>query len=155
LVAVSRRVEYSQHFKVPPKEAFAWCTDYDPGDHARMGLKGRRRFTLLTEDTVLLDDTVYHRDRPVRKTKLVKIDAKRMTYFNVHLTGPTRNSLYFYQIVPDGEGESRLDYTGYEVTYPSKRPAEKKLAEMDEAGAAVWRREWRSLAKAMERELRG
>ena len=155
MVAVSRRVEYSQHFRVTPKEAFAWCTDYDPGDHARMGLKGRRRFTRLAEDTILLDDTVYHGNKPVRRTKLVKIDAKRLTYYNVHLAGPTRNSLIFYQIVPDGDGESRLDYTGYEVTYPSKRPTEKKLAEVGEADAADWRREWGSLAKAMERELRG
>jgi hypothetical protein len=155
LAAFSRRVEYSQHFNVPPSEAFAWCTDYDPGDHARMGLNGRRRFTRLAEDTVLLDDTVYRGNKPVRKTKLVKTDAKRMTYYNVHLTGPTRNSLYLYQIVPDGNGESRLDYTGYEVTYPNKRPTEKQLAQMDEVDAANWHRQWGSLARAMERELRG
>jgi len=155
LVAVSRRVEYSQHFKVSPQEAFDWCTDYDPDDQARMGLKGRRRFTRLAEDTFLLDDTVYRGNRPVRKTKLVKIDAKRMTYYNVHLTGPTRNSLYSYRIVPDGDGESRLDYTGYELTYPSKRPDERQLAKIEEAGAASWHHNWGNLAKAMEKELRG
>jgi len=155
MVAVSRKVEYSQHFKATPEEAFAWCTDYTPDDHSLMGrVKGRRRFTKLTEDTLLLDDTVYDGAKPVRKSKVVKLDLERLTYYNLHVTGASRNSLFFYQIVPDGDGESRLDYTGYEVWYPNKRPTERQLAELAEARSKTWHREWGNLAKAMEKDLR-
>ena len=78
-----------------------------------------------------------------------------MTYYNIHLTGPTKHSLYFYQIVPEGDGESRLDYTGYEVFYPKKAPTMKEMEEIVEAETESWRTEWGNLAKAMEKDLRG
>ncbi len=155
MVAVSTRYEFSQHFRVPPAEAFAWCTDYSPRDHALMGLKGKRMPTKTSEDAVVLDGTVFTSGKAVRKTKLVRKDPQRLTYYNIHLTGPTKHSLYFYQIVPDGEGESRLDYTGYEVFYPKKAPTKRQLAEMAEAESVVWRKEWGNLARAVEKELRG
>jgi hypothetical protein len=155
LVAVSVRYEFSQHFRVPAAEAFVWATDYTPTDHALMGLKGHRRSTRVSHDTIMLDDTIFSGGREVRKKKLIRTDPNRMTYYNFHLTGPTKHSLYFYQIVPDGERESRLNYTAYEVTYPKKAPTKKQLADMAEAEALNWRREWGNLAKAMERELRG
>ena len=155
LVAVSVRYEFSQHFRVPAAEAFRWCTDYSPTDHALMGLKGHRKSTRLSHDTIMLDDTIFSGGKGVRKKKLIRTDPNRMTYYNFHLTGPTKHSLYFYQIVPDGEGESRLDYTAYEVTYPKKAPTKIQLAGMAAAEAVNWRREWGNLAKAMEKELRG
>ena len=155
VAVVSTRYEFSQHFRVPAAEAFVWCTDYSPDDHALMGLNGRRKSTRVSGDTIILDDTIYPAGKGVNKKKLIKIDPKRMTYYNVHFTGPTKYSLYFYQIVPDGEGESRLDYTAYEVSYPKKAPSKKQLADMAEAESVSWHKEWGNLAKAMERELRG
>ena len=155
MVAVSVSYEFSQHFRVPADEAFRWCTDYTTDDHALMGLKGNRKFKRVSEDAIILDDAIYSQGRRVRKKKLVRTDAKRLAYYNIHLTGPTKHSLYFYEIVPDGEGESKLDYTGYEVYYPTRAPTKKQLADMAEAEAVAWRREWGNLAKAMERELRG
>jgi hypothetical protein len=119
-----------------------------------MGLKGTRKFTRVSEDTIILDDTVYPAGKAVNKKKLVRIDPKRLTYYNIHLTGPNKHSLYFYQIVPDGDGESRLDFTGYEVSYPSKAPSKKQLAKMAEAESAAGPKDWANLARAMERELR-
>lgn len=155
MVAVSIRQEFSQHFRVPAREAFEWCTDYSPDDPALMGLKGKRRSKRISEDTLILDDTLYPEGKPVSKTKLIKIDSERMTYYNLHLSGPTKNSLYFYRIVPEGEGESRLDYTEYEVTYPDKPPTKKQLAEMAARSADSWKKEWGNLARAMEKDLRG
>jgi hypothetical protein len=154
MVAVSIRYEYSQHFRVPAPEAFAWCTDYSADDHVLMGHKGKRKPTRVSEDTIILDDETYPAGSAVKKKKLVRTDPKRLTYYNIHLTGPNKHSLYFYQIVPDGEGESRLDFTGYEVSYPSKAPSKKRLAEMADAEAAAGPKDWANLAKAMERELR-
>ena len=155
MVVVSTRYEFSQHFDVPAAQAFSWCTDYDPKDHNLMGNKGLRKVTRVSDDTVILEDTLYPKGRAVTKKKLIKIDKDRMTYFNFHLTGANKNSLDFYRIIPEGAGKSKLEYTGYELTYPKKAPAKKELEATAEADAATRTKEWGLLAKAMERELRG
>jgi hypothetical protein len=143
LVAVSYRYAFSQHFRVPPREAFEWCTDYTPADHSLMGLTGRRRFTRLAEDTILLDDVVYSGSRGDRKTKLVKLDPERLTYYNFHLTGPNRNSLFVYEILPDGDGESRLDFSAHKLYYPKRRPTKEQLAAKAQADSASVQEEWK------------
>ena len=155
MVVVSTRYEFSQRFNVPAAQAFEWCTDYDPKDHNLMGLRGFRKVTRISDDTVMLEDTLYPKGKAVTKKKIVKVDRERMTYFNFHTTGANKNSLYFYRIIPEGEGRSRLEYTGYELTYPKKAPSKKQLAATAEADAAARTKEWGLLADAMERELRG
>jgi hypothetical protein len=155
MVVVSTRYEFSQHFDVPAVDAFRWCTDYDPKDHNLMGLKGYRKVTRVSDDTVVLEDTLYPKGKAVTKKKLIKIDKERMTYFNFHLTGANKNSLYFYRMISEGDGKSRLEYTGYELTYPKKAPTKRELEAAEKADAAARTKEWGLLAKAMERELRG
>ena len=155
MVVVSTKYEFSQRFNVPAAQAFEWCTDYDSKDHNLMGNKGFRRVTRVSDDTVFLEDTVYQDGRAVTKKKIIKIDKERMTYFNFHTTGANKNSLYFYRIIPEGDGKSRLEYTGYELTYPKRAPSKKQLAAAAEADAAARTKEWGRLADAMERELRG
>ena len=153
MVVVSTRYEFSQHFNVPAVQAFRWCTDYDAKDHNLMGLKGYRKVTRVSGDTVILEDTLYPQGKAVTKKKVVKIDKERMTYFNFHITGANKNSLYFYRIIPEGD-DSRLEYTGYELTYPKKAPTRKQLAATAKADAGARTKEWGRLAKAMERDVR-
>lgn len=152
---VTLRYEFSQHFHVPAAKAFEWLTDYGPRDHTLMGHKGVRKVTRVSDDTIILDDTVYPDGKAVHKRKLIKTDRKRLAYYNIHLTGPTKNSLYTYSIVSEGEGESRLDYTGYEIFQTRKPPTKMRLAVLAADEEVNWTREWGRLAKAMERELRG
>ena len=119
-----------------------------------MGLKGHRKVKKITHDTVLLTDTSYPGGKTLKKNKLIRLDPERLTYYNIHLDGPTKDSLYFYQIVPDGDGESKLIYTGYEVTYPKTAPTKKQVEEATKAETLSWRTEWGNLAKAMEKDLR-
>ncbi|MGH9917618.1 MAG: hypothetical protein ACRD6W_01910, partial [Nitrososphaerales archaeon] len=86
MVIVSTRYEFSQHFNVPATQAFEWCTDYDPKDHNLMGLKGFRKVTKVSDDTVILEDTLYPQGKAVTKKKIIKIDKERMSYFNFHVT---------------------------------------------------------------------
>jgi hypothetical protein len=154
LVIVSAKYEFSQHFRVPAAEAFDWLTDYSPRDHALMGHKGVRKVKRLSDDTIVLDDTVYPDGKAVHIRKLVKTDRKRLTYYNFILTGTAKNSLYTYSVIPEGEGESRLDYTGYQIFQTKKAPTKMRLAVMAADEEVDWNREWGLLAKAMERELR-
>ena len=155
MAVITIRYEFSQRFRVPAAEAFKWLTDYSPRDHALMGHKGTRKVTRISDDTIILDDTVYPGGRAVHKKKLIKTDHRRLCYYNVHLTGPTKNSVYTYKIVHEGAGESRLDYTGYEIFYPRKAPTEMQLAAQAADEEVNWTREWGLLAGAMESELRG
>ena len=154
MVIVTLRYEFSQRFRVPAADAFDWLTDYSPRDHALMGHEGVRKVKRISDDTIILDDTVYPEGKAIRKKKLIKTDRKRLAYYNFHLTGPTKNSLYTYSIVPEGEGKSRLDYTAYEIFETSKAPTKMHLAVMAADEEVTWTREWGLLAKAMERELR-
>ena len=154
MVIVSTRYEFSQRFKVPAEQAFMWCTDYDSEDHTLMGNKGFRKVTRVSDETVILEDTLYPKGKAVTKKKLIKIDKDRMTYFNFHVTGANKNSLYFYRIIPEGDGKSRLEYTGYELTYPKKAPSKKQMAATAAADDLMRKKEWGRLAKAMEREVR-
>jgi hypothetical protein len=154
LVVVSTRYEFSQSFNVPAAEAFRWCTDYHADDHKLMGNKGYRKVTRVSGDTVILEDTLYPAGRAVTKKKIIKVDKERMTYFNFHITGANKNSLYFYRIIPEGDGKSWLEYTGYELTYPKRAPTKKQLAATAMADAATRTKEWGRLARAMERDVR-
>ncbi len=152
MVQVSVRYSFSQRFSVPVKEAFEWATDYSPGDLALMGIEGERKVTKLSPDAFLLEET-FGRDKPVRKTKLVRINPERMSFSSTHVTGPTIYSQFWYEFFPEKGGGSRLDYTGL-LLYPSK----KKLSAKEVARIAAKEREedseaWKKLARAMESEL--
>ena len=104
MAVVTMRYEFSQRFRVPAAEAFKWLTDYSPRDHALMGHKGSRKVTRISDDTMILDDTVYPGGKAIHKKKLIKTDHRKLCYYNVHLTGPTKNSIYTYRIVHEGRG---------------------------------------------------
>ena len=153
MVLVSTRYEFTQHFDVPAAKAFKWCIDYDPKDHNLMGNNGYRKVTWVADDTVLLEDTIFHNGRGETKKKVIRIDRENMIYFNFHLTGGNKNSIYFYRIIPEGKTKSRLEYTGYELTYPKKAPSKKQLAASARADDASRFKEWGLLAKAMKAEV--
>ena len=71
MVVVSTRYEFSQPFKVPAAQAFRWCTDYDSEDHTLMGLRGFRKVTRVSDDTIILEDTLYPQGKAVTKKKLI------------------------------------------------------------------------------------
>ena len=155
MVAISARYHVSQHFRVPAPVAFEWCTDYSPEDHALMGHRGSRKSSRVSDDTIILDDVNYSAGRPVRRRKLIRLDPRKLTYYNVHLSGPGRDSLFVYQIVPDGEGESRLEFSAFKVYHVKRKPTEEQFAKMVEADEASVHEEWANLARAMEKDYRG
>jgi len=146
------RYEFSQRFKVPARDAFGWCTDYRSDDWERMGKKGTRRIRHINEDTLILTDTVEGREGAVTKRRLVRLYPERLAWTNTHVGGPNRHSQFWYQIVEEGAGKSRLDFTGLQVNY-GNRPSPKGIAAMarelkaDDAGM------WVLLAEEMYKEL--
>ena len=91
--------KFNQQFSVPAKEAFDWCTNYQPGDLALMGEEGNRRINKLTSDTVILEERVVQDDKRVTKVKLVKLNRSTYSWHNIQLKGPNRYSEFIYEIV--------------------------------------------------------
>ncbi len=90
MVVVTTRYEFTQPFNVPAAQAFMWCTDYDAKDHNLMGNKGYRKVTRVSDDTVMLEDTLYPQGKAETKKKVIKRRQEKMTYFNFDLTVRTR-----------------------------------------------------------------
>jgi hypothetical protein len=146
---------FSQHFEFPPAEAFAWCTDYSSADIELMGNEGSRKVKRVNEDTFILTDEFRPADDKVlrnpRSKKVVRIYPELLSWTNTRISPDGRYTQFLYQIVSE-EGGSRLDYTGSQI-FPGKKPGSKKLAAIakrltDEDSAS-----WRSLARAMAKDL--
>jgi hypothetical protein len=154
LVLTSVRYVFSQSFSVPARDAFAWAVNYQPGDFALMGLKGKREIIRLSDDSYLLRETV-RSGKARTRSKLVRIDPERMLYTNTHVTGPAKHSQFIYEIVPDGEKKSKLQFTGLLLYRSEKKLGKKEIdriaAEERKFDSDIWKR----LANAMEADLKG
>jgi hypothetical protein len=117
-----------------------------------MGKKGKRGIKRINEDTLILTDTVTGDDGPVTKHRLVRLNPKRLSWTNTHLSGPNKHSQFWYQIVARGSGKSSLDFTGLQVNY-GRRPPSARIAEMAEGLRADDRRMWSLLAEEMRKDL--
>ena len=148
----SIRYRFSQRFYVSAHEAYDWCTNYSPQDHALMGDEAaERQITRLAESTLILTDIFQVGKGKVEKQKLVQLYPDRLGWVSTHLTGPNKYSQFIYEISAEGEDTSRLDFTALHLEYEkldiegSKTLAD-KLKEEDSAA-------WKLLAAAMAIEL--
>ncbi|HUK50193.1 MAG TPA: hypothetical protein VLV18_04090 [Terriglobales bacterium] len=151
--ATSTRYEFKQRFRVPARQAYEWCTDYRTDDLSLMGEKGYRGIQRLTEDTLILTESVRTGTRTVRKRKLVKLNPKELRWYNVQLEGPFKHSTFLYHIQPEGTNASRLRFTGLIVIYSKKKLPSRRVSRIAHMERKFDAHAWVSLAKAMEREI--
>jgi hypothetical protein len=153
MTSFSVHYKFSQHFDFPAQEAYRWCTDYQPGDIELMGGKGRRQIQRINEDTLILTDTIYHEGEKVIKKRLVRLYPERLFWTNTRLSTDGMHSQFLYEIVPLGKGSSRLDFTGSQVFYSSKRPTPEEISSIAQTLVDEDSLGWKSLAKVMEKDL--
>ncbi len=146
--------KFSQRFNVPAEDAYRWCTDYQPDDWSLMGEKGKRRIQHLSENAIILTDRIHGGEGYVSKKRLVLLYPERLSWINTHLAGPNKHSQFLYEIKPEGKKASRLEFTGFQISYDV---AEKATPEKVESLANNLRDDdsntWKLLAGAMERDL--
>jgi hypothetical protein len=151
----SIRYGFSQHFNVPAIDAYRLCTDYEPADLALMGENGERSVKRISEDAIILIDTMRNQDgRRTIKRKIVRLYPERLSWTSTHLTGPNKHSQFLYEIVSESKNSSHLDFTGLQVNYDEEKATPAKVAALagklrkEDSGA------WKKLAAAMEKDLR-
>lgn len=145
--------KFSQRFNFPAQEVYRWCTDFQAGDIALMNEKGKRRVRRINEDTLVLTDTLIGEWGEVTKRRLVRLYPELLFWTNTRLSADGRHSQFLYQIVPEGEERSRLDFTGSQVYYGGEKPTADRIALMAEELSKEDSRAWKALAMAMEKDL--
>jgi hypothetical protein len=147
---------FRQSFNLPARKAYAWCTDYAPGDHALMGEKDAgRKVERFTERTFILADAFHlGSGNQVVKRKLVQLYPETLFWTCTHLSGPAQHSQFLYQIVADSDDASHLEFTGLFLDYRSEDVTEADVDELTEKECAADAAAWELLAGAMERDFR-
>ncbi len=146
---------FQQLFRVSAREAYAWCTNFAPNDHALMAEENaRRKVENLTGRTVILTDAFFVGTAgQVEKRKLVQLYPEMLFWTCTHLSGPAVHSQFIYQITAQGEKESRLDFTGIFLDHTHEALSESDISNLTEKECKNDQAAWELLAKAMEREL--
>ncbi len=150
------RYNFRQKFDASARDAFAWCTEYTSGstDHMLMGDKNaERQVTRVAESTVILTDT-FHTDKgDIEKQKLVHFYPDRLSWNAIHMTGPNKYSQFLYEIFPDGENVSHIDFTGLHLDYGHKDLGRAKAKALAEKLCKDDSESWKLLAKALAKDL--
>ena len=144
---------FTQHFTVPARKAYNWCIDYKPYDLSLMHLKGSRRIRKLTGDAVLLSETTFANGKAVKKSKLVRLNRRRMSWSSTHVSGPFLHSQFLYQISPVGKKRSKLEFDGLLLVYSNARLSREKIRQIAKEERLQDSTSWRHLAKAMGEEV--
>lgn len=152
----SLRYQFRQSFRVSARAAYEWCTDFRPSDASLFEQKWRRNVQRLTEDAIILTETTWPEGKRRVIRRLVRLNARELAWTNTHISGPFRNSQYWYRIVPDGPRRSHLEFTGMRLVRTPKAlsTAEKaRLAKQERAGdSRLWRHR---MAPALESDIAG
>jgi len=144
---------FTQPLKLPPQEAFDWCTDYEPYDFTIMRETGKRRIRKLTHDAILLTETTVTSKKTVTKTKLVRLNRPELSWTNTHISGPNRHSEFIYKIEPQGKNRSRLKFTGLLICFSNNVLTREKLRKIARDERRADSRAWHYLAAAMEKDI--
>ena len=142
---------FSQHFDVPARKAYAWCTDYDPGDIELGRQKGRRRIRWLNDTALVLTDSYFTGKSTVVKRRLIKLYPESLWWTNTRISADGKYSQFLYQIAPE-PGGSRLVFTGNQV-FAGTAGASRRVAlarQLAREDAALWR----VYAKEMAKDLK-
>jgi len=146
---------FRQSFRVPANAAFAWCTDFGPGDGQLFSERTLRSIRQLSETALVMTDTTYPEGRPLRIRRLVRIFPSEMAWTNTHLDGPYRHSQYWYRVVSDGPTKSHLEFRGLRLESPpralSGTETTRRAQQLRREDSGEWRRR---LAPALERDVR-
>jgi hypothetical protein len=149
----SIRYCFSQHFAVPTKVAYEWCTNYQPNDYTLTGNSNTKRIvTWLTKSTVILKDIIPTDNGILEKEKLVHLYPDKLMWISTHLTSPNKYSQFLYQITAESAEACRLDFTALHLEHKDNF-TQKDLKTLKDELCRGDSDIWRLFAEAMKKEL--
>ncbi|MCW3984587.1 MAG: hypothetical protein NWE96_11465 [Candidatus Bathyarchaeota archaeon] len=144
---------FSQSFKVQAQAAYHWCVDYSPDDPSLMGEdNAKQEVTWIAKTVVLLKETFHTKSGVIEKQKLVHLYPDQLMWVSTHISGPNKHSQFIYEIKPEGDGGSCLEFTAHHIEQKENLTSQEQKVLTDrlcKADCDLWKR----LAKAMEKEL--
>jgi hypothetical protein len=147
------RYSFLQDFAASAQAAFEWCTNYTSKDHTLMGHdNATRQIQLVAESTLIITDIFQSTQGPIEKQKLVELYPDMLSWNATHLTGPNKYSQFQYQIVPDGEDQSHLIFTGLVLDY-GKMLSQAEIKTIAEQLCRADAAAWALLAEALVKDL--
>ena len=154
MVSISLRYHFRQPLRASAREAYAWCTDFGPGDAEIFADRRTRSVRRIAPDALIMTEVTYPAGRRVRIRRLIRLFPEERAWTNTHLDGPFRNSQFWYRVVPDGPGRSHLEFHGLRLETRARPLPPSETVRLSEANrrsdAATWRRK---LAPALSRDL--
>jgi hypothetical protein len=149
-IPVMIRYHFRQHFPVPPDAAYAWCTNFTPGDQQLKGYGDSERIvTKIADCTIILTDTSRSAAELIERQKLVHLYPSNLCWVATHLTGPNKYSQFIYRIHPDDKDGSFLNFSALHLEYDTKEDSatlESRLCKADSDA-------WKLLAAALSKDL--
>jgi hypothetical protein len=146
--------KFRQRLDAPAKVAYAWCTDFEPGDGKLFPVRWERSVRPLSENALILTDTTYPEGRRRRIHRLIRLNPFELTWTNTHLDGPYQHSQYLYRIGRDGSRRSHLEFYGSRLITSGKSLSRSQIArlaaEERRGDSGLWRTR---IAPALKREL--
>jgi len=148
---------FTTRLPVSRPRAYRWATDYRSTDFRLSGLKATRKVQHLTENLVLLTDSLeedpFDSRRGARtvKMKLVHLYPDRWAWTSTHVSGPARYSQFLYELTPRGPAACTLHFTGSQVERVARVLTRSAIArrtrELQREDSQLWARLSAALAK--------
>jgi hypothetical protein len=149
----SIRYRFTQKFAFSAKDAYDWCTDFEPQDHKLMGDEtATRQIVNVAEGMVILNEVFQTPNGDFEKQKIVHLYPQSRSWVSTHLTGPNKHSQFTYQITPE-KGGSKLEFTALHIDY-GKNLTTAEVKTLSERLCREDAEAWRLLAEAMTKDLR-
>jgi hypothetical protein len=150
---IALRYAFRQPFRASAEEAFAWCTDFRSADGELFEDGRTRRVRRRAEDTILMTDIPRRGSGRPRITRLIRIFPEEMAWTNTHISGPYRDSQFWYRIERDGPRRSHLEFRGLKLERRARRLAPSTVARLARAEGRSDAKTWRTqLAPALDAE---
>ena len=145
---------FTQHFEVPAKTAYIWCTSFSAEDFSLINQENtKREIVHLTDEVLILRDRYKTGQGWLLKEKLIHLYPEKLAWTSTHLSGPNKHSQFMYEIKAETKQTSYLVFIANHVEYQENVNCEDVclLAEKCcSADSDVWSR----LAEALNKQNR-
>ena len=117
-----------------------------------MNEKGQRGIQRITNDTIILRETIIKNGKRTKKVKLVKLNPAALSWYNIQISGPNKSSAFLYQIVPEAKDRSKLNFTGLLVVYDKAKLTPHRMKQIANKEKRYDSNAWKLLGKAMTKD---